>query len=255
MNPTDHNELLTLAIEAATHAGELIRASFMNDPGVQSDEGHDIKTLADSAAESCIKKRLASSGIPIVAEESANDTDDWKNGQYWLADPLDGTMNFSRRFPCFSVSVGLWANYEPILGVVYDIANRSVFSGIVDQGAWRDGKPIAVSDVNDRGQAIFATGFSVKRNYDDAALFSFVKRVQSFKKIRMIGSAALSLAMVAQGTFDAYFEEDIMVWDVAAGLAIVKAAGGNIHYLPGASSVQLNVEATNGRFTISERVS
>jgi myo-inositol-1(or 4)-monophosphatase len=251
MNTTDSHELLENALKAATQAVSLIRESFAFDAGVESTVGHDIKTLADVASEACIKQILAPSGIPILAEESADGNDNWKLGQYWLVDPIDGTMNIARGFPCFSVSIGLWSDGEPVLGVVYDIAHQSMFSGIVGLGAWRDGKPIAVSNVNNQGQAILATGFPVSRNYDDAPLLDFVKRIQSFKKIRMIGSAALSLAMVAQGTFDAYCEEDIMVWDVAAGLAIVKASGGRILFSPGSSSVQLRVAATNGRFTLA----
>lgn len=242
-----------IELERATHAARqaagLLTSTFATDAGIESRQGHDIKTHADVAAEACIKEHLASSCIPVLAEESAG-TELLDNGLRWLVDPLDGTMNFTRRFPVCAVSIGLWDGDKPVLGVVFDLGQQKLYTGIVGQGAWRDKASIHVSAVAETSQAILATGFPTGRNYGRAALDTFVKRVQSYKKIRMIGSAAMSLAMVATGTFDAYYEEDIMIWDVAAGLALVAAAGGQIQISPGSQPHSVMASATNGRRSI-----
>lgn len=241
---------LDLAVRAAEAAGALLQAAFASDAGVQRAEGRDIKTRADVAAEACIKELLLPSGIPILAEESAAGADDWRTGPRWLVDPLDGTMNFSRGFPVCAVSVGLWDGGHPVLGAVFDLGQRCTYSGIVGRGAWRNGSPISVSNVADRAQAILSTGFPTGRNYASDALDQFVRRVQAFKKIRMIGSAAISLVRVADGTFEAYFEEDIMIWDVAAGLALVSAAGGAVDVRPGSRAQSIVVGASNGKVSV-----
>ena len=240
---------LQRAASAARHAAALLTSAFAADAGVESRHGHDIKTRADVAAEDCIKEHLAGSGIPVFAEESATGTTSNSAALRWLVDPLDGTMNFTRRFPICGVSIGLWDGDAPVLGAIYDLGQRTIYTGIVGQGAWCDGKPMHTSVVTEQSQAILATGFPTGRDYESAALGKFVGRIQTFKKIRMIGSAALSLARVAEGVFDAYYEEDIMIWDVAAGLALVAAAGGQIEVGPGARPHSVVCKATNGHLT------
>jgi myo-inositol-1(or 4)-monophosphatase len=238
-----------LAQGAARAAARLLADSFAADAGVRSREGKDIKTQADLVAEELILRALAPSGHPVIAEESATGAA-VPAGPHWLVDPLDGTMNFSRGFPMHAVSIGLWEGNTPVLGVIADIARGSIYRGLVGHGAWRDDRPIRVSRVAERAQAVLATGFPTGRDYGDAALASFIPRVQSFKKIRMIGSAALSLAFVAEGVFEAYLEEGIMLWDVAAGLALVQAAGGAVVVQPGTRPHAVVASASNGRIAI-----
>jgi myo-inositol-1(or 4)-monophosphatase len=240
---------LELATDAARAAAELLLVSFSADAGIRSQSGKDIKTRADVEAEACIVRLLEPSGIRVLGEEMTK-TEAEVPGLRWLVDPLDGTMNFSRGFPMSAVSIGLWEGHTPILGVIYDLPRRTLYGGGVGMGAARDGMAIKVSGTIERRQAILATGFPVARDYANEALSGFMQRVQNFKKIRMIGSAALSVAMVAEGVFDAYFEEDIMIWDVAAGLAIVAAAGGQIEVRPGSKPYAVVASATNGQFTI-----
>lgn len=240
---------LDLATAATRAASRLLVTSFAADAGVLSHEGKDIKTRADSASEALIVQMLAPSGMPVFGEESVQEVQR-PPGLHWIVDPLDGTMNFSRGFPIYAVSIALWQGDTPVLGVVADIARETLFSGIVGAGAWRDGLPIRVSSVCTPAQAVLATGFPTGCDYGTDSLSAFVQRVQAFKKVRMIGSAVLSLAMVAQGTFDAYFEEDIMIWDVAAGLALVAAAGGRISARPGRNPLSVVAAATNGFITV-----
>lgn len=236
---------LELATEAAQAAAALLTLSFSADAGVQGGEGRDIKTRADVEAEACILRHLEPSGLPVLAEETAGESVP-ADGPRWLVDPLDGTMNFSRGFPMHAVSIALWDSARPVLGVVYDLPRQLLYTGHINGGAWQGGRPIRVSSIAETGQAMLATGFPTGRDYGTDSLTAFVSRVQAFKKIRMIGSAVLSLTMVAQGVFDAYFEEDIMIWDVAAGLALVAAAGGRIEVRQGSRPNAVVAKATNG---------
>ena len=149
-----------------------------------------------------------------------------------------------------AVSIALWCSNNPILGVIYDLPRQVLYVGSVGFGARLDSTPIRVSSTDERSEAILATGFPTQRDYGTSSLAAFIARVQEFKKIRMIGSAVLSLAMVARGVFDAYYEEDIMIWDVAAGLALVAAAGGYVEVKAGNNPHSVTAKATNGRIRI-----
>jgi len=155
-------------------------------------------------------------------------------------------LNFSRGFAMAAVSIALWDKGEPVLGVVHDIHHNLVYSGEVGEGAWCDNQSIQVSAVDTLDKAILATGFPSGRSYDTESLLGFVRSVQSYKKVRMLGSAALMLAQVAAGHFDVYEEEDIYLWDVAAGLALVRAAGGRFSMQPGSGPYKVRVRAGNG---------
>jgi myo-inositol-1(or 4)-monophosphatase len=242
--------MLDVAVDAARGAAELLRAEYGNDAEVRSADGHDIKTQADIAAEAYIVDRIAPSGFPVLAEESAGMSSPNLSGMHWVVDPLDGTFNFYRGFDVCGVSVALCDGASPLLGVVVDIASGRLYHGSLASGAWLDNEPISVSAISTTAQAVLATGFPTARNYEASSLTNFVGQVQAYKKIRMIGSAALSLAFVASGVFDAYVEEDIMVWDVAAGLALVAAAGGSVRMEPGRSANTVRAVATNGHLAL-----
>ena len=219
-----------LALEAAMEAGDYLES--IDIPAVDSQEGRDIKLEADRQSEMLLVDRLRPTGVPILSEESGY-MGEHKKGLEWIIDPLDGTANFwkgMRELAC--VSVALWENGEPVLGVVNRFCRQEIYGGIVGEGAWLNGRPIRTSCVTHRKDAVLATGFPVKRDYDEGSLSSFIAKVQSFKKIRMLGAAAVMGAFVADGRIDAYTEEQIMLWDIAASSAIVKAAGGIVDIRP-----------------------
>lgn len=223
---------LDLAREAATLAGDLLSREFGQPKKVLSAEGKDIKIQADRDAEHIILKRLEETGYPILAEESGEHGECDTADVFWVVDPLDGTMNFMRDLPMNCVSIALCSAGDPVLGVVYDFNRDECFHGIVGQGAGMNDVPISVASTVERNQAVLATGFPAKSGFDRDTLNAFVSRVQHFKKIRMLGTAALSLAYVACGRVDMYLEDDIMLWDVAAGMALVEAAGGIVKIGP-----------------------
>ena len=237
--------LFQLACQTAMEAAALLREQFASNAGIQSSRDKDIKTDADLAAQDHILKRLAVSGIPVLAEEGEHGGV-LPPGPCWIVDPLDGTLNFARGFAMAAVSIALWDGTVPIIGVIVEVFHGEIYSADVARGAWLNRAPICVSKVANPSQAVIATGFPSGRSYDEHSLLAFVKKVQQFKKVRMLGSATLMLAQVAAGRFDIYEEEDIYLWDVAAGLALVKAAGGAFSMHPGTDPFKFNIRASNG---------
>lgn len=214
---------LELAKKAARLAGEFLKQR--RDIHVDDLTGKDIKLSSDKDSEKIILDCLQESGIPVLSEEKGFVG---QEGEYcWIVDPIDGTQNFFRGMDeLVCVSIALWKNQVPVLGVVNRFFMDEFFWGVVGQGAFLNGQPIKPSGANKTEQAIIASGFPVKRNYSTEALSPFIKQVQNFKKVRMFGTAALMGTFVAAGRVDAYCEDEIMLWDVAASTAIVQAAGG-----------------------------
>ena len=206
--------------------------------------GKDIKTKADQTAHDYIFNKLSETEIPVVSEEGGDDSFDI-NSHQWIIDPIDGTMNLSRGFEMSAVSIALWDKGVPILGVIQHLFSEKVFFSYKNQGAWLNEEKFSVSDIDQKNQAVLATGFPSGSDFSRKSLDQFVRDVQDYKKIRMLGSAALMLSYVACGYFDVYKEKDIYIWDVAAGLALVAEAGGTYSIRPGSSLFKYNVKASN----------
>ena len=220
---------LSTAKKASLQSAKLLinQKKLVND--VISNEGRDIKLRADIESENIIKKYLKdNSDLPILAEESGANED--LGSSFWVVDPLDGTSNYSRDFPICCISIALIHENKIILGVINDFNRNIIFEGSTETPAMMNSKPISVSDISDKTKATLATGLPAKGSYKDEAMLALAKEFTQWKKIRMIGSAAMSCAYVASGQFDQYQENGIFLWDIAAGLAIIKAAGGNYHY-------------------------
>ena len=146
-----------------------------------------------------------------------------------MVDPLDGTVNYSRRYPRFAVSIGIEIEKVPTVGVVLDSAADRLFVGIKGRGATRDGDPIRVSDRSALAGAVVATGFSYVRERRALQAEALPKVLSGIANIRCDGSAALDLCAVACGEVDAYFESEVAPWDVSAGRVIAEEAGASVH--------------------------
>ena len=247
---SDTSKLLKIARDAAMQAGMFLSQYAQRDIVIASDEGKDIKISADIEAEKIILDVLKQTDIAILSEESGvfGGRD---SGLQWVVDPLDGSLNFSRAIPLGAVSIALMDDGKPVLGVIYDFYRNDVYSGIVGEGAWLGDASLHVSQTRDCDNAIIATGFPSESDYDDKHVHAFVKKVQQFKKVRLLGSAAMSLAYVAAGSVDVYAEKNIKIWDVAAGIAIVLAAGGKIEYIHDTKLHAVDVMITNGNLIIN----
>lgn len=195
----------------------------LKDKKINSNIEKDIKLQADLDSEKIICEILLNFfSYPILSEESYSITNEEKKDFYWVVDPLDGSLNFSQNIPLCCISIALYKNDKPILGVIYDFYRDEMFSGVVGVGAWLNDEKIVISNKKkDKKQAILATGFSSYMNYDKNELDKFISYVQNFKKVRLFGSAALSLAYVACGRVDVYYEKNIAFWDIAAGLVLI----------------------------------
>lgn len=241
MNP--HINLLQTAEQTARRAGQRLRQRAAGATDIHLEDGKDIKLRADLETEQLVRDLLKTSGLPIIGEEQGGDTTlTQRNELYWVVDPLDGTHNYFRDVPLTCVSIGLMKGEKPVLGVIYDFCRDELYSGIVGEGATLNGRPLKPNWETTPEKATLQTGFPVAMNQDDGALRAFVSKVQRFQKVRAIGSAALALAWVAHGRFDAYYEEGIRLWDIAAGLALVEAAGGAIRFAPAKNGKPLSYD-------------
>ncbi len=201
-------------------------------PGRVEQKGpRDLVTEVDLAAEAAIVAVLRSHrpDIPILAEEGGGA---WDAGTRWVVDPLDGTMNFVHGVPWYAVSIALERDGVARVGVVWEV-ERGVAWMADDRGARkRQGGaevPIAVSTTADLCSALVATGFATDHAERAAFYAGRVERMLAEARcVRRLGSAALDLALVAEGTFDVYLESSLRPWDVAAGALIVARAGGRV---------------------------
>lgn len=230
MNALSDDQLrsyLKIAESAALRAADKIKGRDAELLTADSIGRRDIKLAADRAAEAAILDYLAvETGIPVLSEEAGEVGGASGNGLRWVVDPLDGTANYSRGIPFFCVSIALEHDGEPVLGVIHDVTRGETFTGGVGLGAWLDGVSITVARNADPARAVFATGLPARRDFSADSLGEFGRSLARWQKVRLLGSAALSLAYVAAGRCDAYAEQSIMPWDVAAGIALVRAAGG-----------------------------
>lgn len=225
-------ELLKIAEDAARDTGAILRAG--GNRSVSLNSATDVKLAADVDSEKLVRERLGATGLPIIGEELGGDPAlyDTDGAYYWVVDPLDGTFNYQRGQPLTCVSIGLMCGNEPVLGVIYNFNADEMFSGYVGEGVFLNGEKIIPAWANEISQACLMTGFPALADKSPEALAPFIAEVGMFKKIRMIGTAALAVAYVAVGRADVYSEKGTNLWDVAAGMALVKAAGGFIKLDP-----------------------
>ncbi len=222
-----------------------IARNYINSPGILKNKDKDIKTKVDVDVNNFIINNLSKTGIPILSEESDNNAISL-NDDIWIVDPLDGTLNFTRKFPISAISIALFKKGKPHLGIIYDIFNNNFFISRSKQGATKNDVKINVSNISDINMSILGTGFPSGTSYETNQLLRTVESIKKFKKIRAIGCASLMLSNVAEGIFDVYYEKDIYLWDVAAGLSMVKEAGGLIYYKK-TNNYKYEVLATNNK--------
>jgi len=248
------NLLLARAIGIAQDAGRIVSRDFPQaaiSDVVFKGEVNPV-TSTDTAAEALILDRL-STHFPdhrVLAEEAGGE--DWRDPgpPIWLIDPLDGTNNFAHGFPHIGVSLALVDDRQPMLGVIHDPLRRETFSATRGGGAYLNGEPLSVTRVQHLADSFLATGFPYDRR---AAPDNNVERLDHFLRrsqgVRRAGAAVLDLAYVACGRFDGFWEIRLSPWDVAAGILIVREAGGVVSDFSGGGECLSGAEivASNGR--------
>lgn len=227
--------MLATATVAAKSAGAVLRDHFGGVRQVAFKGTIDLVTEMDRRSEQIVVEhiRQAFPDHGILAEEGARI--DSASGYLWVIDPLDGTTNYAHGYPQFAVSIGLEHAGEIVLGVVYDPLREELFSALRGEGAFLNGRKIAVSPTATLIRSLLATGFPYDRAVSAVNnLNCFNAMIMACQEIRRNGSAALDLCNLAAGRLDGYWEQKLRPWDVAAGSLIVREAGGAVTDLAGA---------------------
>jgi len=242
------NQYLEAAIEAAHAAGALVRENFGQPLKVNVEEAHDLKLELDVRSQALITELLLKKfpNHSIIGEEgnAENSATEFE----WVIDPIDGTVNYFYGIPHFCISIALREKGEIIVGVIYDPMRDELWQAELGGKAYLNGKPIAVSQSTDISQSVVSVGMSKTVTELEVGLLIFQDLLVRARKCRIMGSAALDLAYVATGRFDAYIERSVNWWDIAAGVLLVNCAGGRLSIAP--SAVQhgkLSVIGWNGR--------
>lgn len=221
--------LLDDVLKVTDVASEFIRsqAGKVTQDHIETKSLNSLVSFVDKTAENILVEGLQKiiPGCGFITEEG---TIEQRSAEYtWVIDPLDGTTNFLQQIPVYCISVGLLHEEEIILGVICDIEHRETFYAWRGGGAWRNGHQIHVSERADITEGVIATGFPyARKNVVPQLTMIFDYFLRHARGIRRLGSAAIDLAYVACGRFDAYYETSLNPWDIAAGILIVEEAGG-----------------------------
>ena len=225
---------LNVMIKASEKASKILIRDFGEVEKLQvSKKGPtDFVTNADLKAEKIIIEELkkARPNYSILSEENGVEINKDKNNT-WIIDPIDGTMNFLHGIPHFAISIALKTNNEIVSGLIFDPIKDETFYADKDNGAFFNNHRIKVSKKNEIDECLFATGGKIKKQPD--------------LQVRKSGSAALDMAYVAAGRYDGYFQHNLNLWDIAAGIVLVKEAGGLINDIDLTQTKNLDVIASS----------
>jgi myo-inositol-1(or 4)-monophosphatase len=253
VTPADLDVLLVEATAAARQAGGRLLQRFRKGIRGVVKGNLDVVTEADRESERFLRERLLGlyPGDRFLGEEDGESAgrDSADGSRLWSVDPLDGTVNFFHGHPFFCVSIALLHRGEPVVGVIEAPALGWTYAAAHGRGATRNGEPIRVSNIAALDQALIGTGWPPASH---ARPGPFLARLDAVLRrthgARRCGSAALDLALTADGTYDAYYEMALHSWDVAAGILLVREAGGRVTDYDGnaADASGRSILASNG---------
>lgn len=238
---------LALAVRAAREAGEMLRQG--GQIKVERKAWHDYVTDMDRESERMIREMLLSECPQdgFLGEEGGQIAGE-REGQ-WIVDPIDGTTNFIRGLPAYSISIAYRRHSEFVIGVVYAPALDELFTAHLGGGAFLNGRPIRASRVETPEEAVAGMSFAHRNRVDALRMLDLLPGLTaSLGDMRRMGSAAYDLCCVAAGRLDAFFELGLHLYDIAAGIAILTEAGGRVSGWPGEADAATtgNILATNG---------
>ncbi|MEC7839829.1 MAG: inositol monophosphatase family protein [Chlamydiota bacterium] len=231
ISTTDREKYLTIASTAANLGGRVLKEHWgkLTDVREKSAAG-DLVTEADHRSEDIILNYLKKfcPTHTILSEETG--LHEVEGAEFvWAVDPLDGTTNYTHQVPFVAVSIGLLHKGHPVVGVVYNPFINEEFKAAAEMGAFLNNHKIDVSMTNEMSKSLLATGFAYdRRETPDNNYAEFCYITSQTQGVRRMGSAALDLAYVAAGRFDGFWERGLNVWDIAAGIVLVKEAGGTV---------------------------
>ncbi len=229
MNPSDLTRLAEIGQRVARAAGANLAGNRRALGAAVSTSAHDVKVEGDFQSEALIADALVrETGLAVFGEEAG-----WhgagagaRPARHWVIDPLDGSMNFNRGVPICGVSLAIVDADSPVFGIVYDFNRDELFMGGKSLGLTVNGVPAKASGVTEPPAAILATGLPAAFTRGEESFTAFGRFLAPWKKVRMLGSASVMLAYAAVGRVDVYIEHNGRFWDVAGGLALMLAGGG-----------------------------
>jgi len=219
-------------ISIIKEAGKLLKEGYYSQKEITFKAKKDLVTTYDVGIENFLKETFSKefTQFNIIAEESDNHDIEFKDSI--IIDPIDGTTNFVNQVPHTCISVGVYKNKQPYMGVVYNPIMDELYFAQTGCGAFLNDKPIKVSDDNVLMTSLISTGFPYTSGTNEDDLNDVMKKMKNIlpncQDIRRLGSAALDLCYVARGTYEGYYEMNLKAWDVSAGMIVLKEAGGKV---------------------------
>jgi len=245
--------MLETAITAAHKAGALLRERFGEEVQVNHEFLHDVKIQTDEDAQKLIFDTILAAypDHKLIGEEGNSGNPDGEIE--WVVDPLDGTMNFSHHVPHFCTSIAARRADGPYLvGVIYDPMRDELYTASEDEPTKLNGREVRVSTRDSLEKAVLAVGFAKSEESVDYCLKLYSYYGHRARKLRAMGSAALDLAYVAAGRLDAYIEQGVSIWDIAAGGFLVERAGGRMESFPnGDGSIKMIASSGNIEYPLT----
>lgn len=224
-------------IEIVKEAGEILKDGYFSKKDVTFKATKDMVTKYDVAVENFLKKRFLEEfrDFNVIAEESDNTDLEFNNSI--IVDPIDGTTNFVNKVPHTCISVGVYKDKKPFIGIVYNPILDELYTAVVGEGAYLNNDKIEVSNESEFQKSLLSTGFPYSNATNQDDLNDVIKKMKDIlprcQDIRRLGSAAIDLCFVARGTYEGYYEMNLKAWDVSAGLIILQEAGGVVTTLDG----------------------
>ena len=243
------SECLDAAKQASLAAGKKLKASFFETQDLLANSGRDIKLAIDQEIEEDIKAELQGFGFGFLGEETGLKSDH-PTDYFWVVDPLDGTSNYYRNIPICANSIALVDSQLNVhVAVVNSFLENKLYFASAGNGSFFNDMPLKVSKTPTKSLSTLMTGIPAKTTYLDSEFQEMIQLFQEWKKVRMIGSAAIAGTWVAEGIADCYKENGIFIWDIAATMLLVQEAGGKINISELNDEMRVDAEFTNGKFT------
>ncbi|WP_321468758.1 inositol monophosphatase family protein [Halarcobacter sp.] len=221
--------------EIILEAGKILRDGYFSKKDVNFKAKKDLVTKYDVAVENFLKEKFSDEfkDFNLIAEESNNENIEFNNSI--IIDPIDGTTNFVNQVPHTAISVGVYKDKKPYIGIVYNPILDELYEAQINCGAFLNGEKIEVSKEKVFQKALISTGFPYSSGTNQDDLLDVIEKIKNIlpkcQDIRRLGSAALDLCYVAKGTYEGYYEMNLKAWDVSAGIIILLEAGGQVSNL------------------------
>jgi myo-inositol-1(or 4)-monophosphatase len=247
---------LQLAESAARAAGITLKKAFGGDLEVDEKLAYDIKLALDRETQIFLESQILAACPDHVILGEEGTTGDQSAPWQWVIDPIDGTVNFFYGIPHFCISIALRHNGESVLGLIHDPMLDETWTIIRGGTPTLNGRPIRVSSRDTLADSIVTVGFSKSKASLDQGFERYREIAYEVRKTRLMGSAALAMAYIASGRLDAFIEEQISLWDIAAGHLLVEAAGGTVLLRPSADPDaghgKMFICASNGKLPLEK---